>query len=278
MDTVKVNNVVDYLSQILRVSKNSDEEIFYRGYSKTSYLLEPSIYRSKSIENENKLIKEVIYRSPNSFKDDKTQLEKLVRLQHFGLPTRLLDITENALVALYFACKSNECDGKIEVFKIPKDYIKYYDSDTVSILANLSNMEGNFSIRDIYDQTIEDFNNTVIIKNLIHQIKEEKNYFRPIIKAEDLEKVIVVKAKNSNERIIRQSGAFFIFGISRDKTKHAKFNEDWIVKFNNQSYITIPENSKKSLLEELKILGINKSVLFPEIEKLTDYIQEIINI
>lgn len=40
-------------------------------------------------------------------------------MQHYGLPTRLMDVTESPLVALYFACigdKEKKCDGEVFIF------------------------------------------------------------------------------------------------------------------------------------------------------------------
>ena len=38
-------------------------------------------------------------------------------MQHYGLPTRILDITANTLVALYFAVSENEDkDGVVYLF------------------------------------------------------------------------------------------------------------------------------------------------------------------
>jgi len=71
--------------------------------------------------------------------------DRLVRMQHFGLPTRLLDVSLNPLVALYFATdpgpdKKAASDGVVTAFAVPEAREKYYDSDSVSCIANLANM------------------------------------------------------------------------------------------------------------------------------------------
>ena len=46
----------------------------------------------------------MVAHEPQSFSECKSALDYLVQMQHYGLPTRLLDMTTNPLVALYFAC------------------------------------------------------------------------------------------------------------------------------------------------------------------------------
>ena len=88
-----------------------------------------------------------------------------------------------------------------------------------------------------------------------------------------------MKPKLDNPRIVRQQGAFLIFGAESsfvyNSTKPMpEIKKDWIIKGNNNNKIIIKSSKKESILKELDKLGINKSTLFPEIDKVADYIKE----
>ena len=112
-----------FANELRRLFKRKDKEssalryrVFYRGISNSSYLPIPSIYRGNNFQYENTFINEIRISNPD-FVSGKTYIDELSALQHYGCPTRLLDLTTNPLVALYFACEGeDEIDGSVLFF------------------------------------------------------------------------------------------------------------------------------------------------------------------
>lgn len=260
--------------------------IFFRGHSNKNYKLEPYIYRDDIIKSEHIIFKELLLRCPQDFEHCKTTFEFLVKMQHYSLPTRLLDITTNPLIALYFACQSkSKNDAELIIFKVPKSSIKYYDSDTVSILSNLSRIPCDIYIPksidtkllfldDGFDEMCKEFNTLYSIKKLVYEIQSEKPHFEPRIEPDVLSRVLCVKPRMDNQRVIRQDSAFFLFGIDDfNKDIPAKLNDSLIL--TKDKKIIIPSSDKQRILSQLEILGITEATIFPEIEKVATYIKRI---
>lgn len=70
-----------------------------------------------------------------------------------------------------------------------------------------------------------------------------------------------------NPRIIRQSGAFFLYGINGNKSTPASLNFGYKVYIINKAH-------KQKIRKQLEALGIDKSTLFPEVEHVAEHIKD----
>lgn len=274
-----ISELLEHISELSDSEDNDKGMIFYRGHSNTSYELKPYVYREKGfITHEDHMHKELIGQVPAEFSRCTSTFERLVKMQHYGLPTRLLDITTNPLVALYFACKNYpEKTGVLYRFTVPKEYIKYYDSDAVSVISNISRRPISFSIDSSHKiapsdteeerkDKITKFNSTPDIGYLLHEIRGEKPHFQPLIDIEDIERVYCVLPKMDNPRIIRQNGAFFLFGIQGEKKNPADFIFE-------KTEFRIAGECKKKILQQLEIMGVDEASLFPDIDHASEHVR-----
>lgn len=264
------------LLSIMPELEDRDSLFFFRGHANKKFSLLPSIYRNKRwLSNEDKIIREIIMRCPNEFSSTRSSFEKLVKMQHYDLPTRLLDITENPLVALYFACVGEEeQDGEIIFFKIPKSEVKYFDSDTVSVISNVAWAKADFEVAYRFDGNYKKFHhkdNHHALK-LMHDIKQEKPHFLERINPNHVKSVVCVKPKMDNPRVVRQDGAFLLFGIGQNKHTPATLPEEWVFRPKHKRYI-IKSSDKLSILKQLSGVGISKAKLFPEMDMVSQFIK-----
>ncbi len=113
----EINSVEGFLDLLFKTPAKPATETFFRGHNDLNYQLEPSLLRTRDdggyayLPNEDRLCKELLISHYDEFQSDQYCFDRLVRMQHYELPTRLLDISGNPLVALFFACSPGRAGG-----------------------------------------------------------------------------------------------------------------------------------------------------------------------
>jgi hypothetical protein len=237
---------------------NNLNNAYFRGHADKKWELKPSLFRNNNLIYEHELFKKAQNTLWFELQNTKTHLERLIILQHHGLSTRLLDVTTNPLIALYFACLDNKNDKGEETDGVV--YCSYYNDGSF----NNNNIE---KICEFINEKQPDEICSTLPKIVL---KEEVN--------EDLlTKSHFILPPYNNKRIIAQGGAFLLPPLyEKSGTKWCLNSQPLKTKDCFPKKKIIPANDKKTLLNELMRYGIHEGTLFPDMEHKIAHIQKTI--
>lgn len=251
----------------------------YRGQANVQWELAPSLYRKGLFGLESLLLMELMHIAPAEFSGNR--FDTLVKLQHYGLPTRLLDTTTNPLIALFFACyeeKERDNDGIVYVFPhmpvswstdpligLVMDYVFEYQPKRVWLDEFLKNSMEKYHA--VAHRLMPDN-----INSLLHYLTIP---------------AFAIMPSKTNERINVQDGAFLVFGMKL-ASKEISTNEGTLGRvyynfepakitptdriFSKDDSILIPAMCKSKILRQLDTIGINIYKLFPDLSHKIEHV------
>ena len=249
---IPVNSVQEFVARVTEEPLNAKDRLdfnvssgtFYRGQADSSWYLCPSLYREDLFHQERTLISELRRVRPEEFKG-LTEFDILVKMQHYGLPTRLLDMTHNPLVALYFACESaTERDGSVYAFRNMPVF-----------------WQENYAVRLIMSYVFDFSGPKLDLGRFVRVVSkdpivsgtwnEESELRDTVLHYLTKVPVIAVRPSLANLRISRQDGAFLLFGMILEK-KEVSTNPGTKGDDCTWSYLLIQE------IKRLSIYGISR--------------------
>jgi hypothetical protein len=228
---------------------------WFRGVGVTSHRLVPSLYRHPTITDVEQLIaleRKLIQRfrersipyqaSPHVMRDD---WDLLFLMQHFGVPTRLLDWTESPYIGLFFALTS-----------APLDPASQLPADAAAVWVLRPVAWNNHALSDIgFDEGIL----SVGAKPLEPWTPgPDTDYMRVF--------PVAMYGLHNSPRIVAQRGVFTIFGKATDAFDEVHqaggYPSDTLLK------IEVSATAILALLEQLIAVGITDSMIYPDLEGL----------
>lgn len=232
---------IDNLLAIIKEANTSfSSPPWYRGIGAESYKLLPSLYRSSKdihelISIQKKLVAEFDRKSvlmEQGSKHDLQISDKLTQMQHYGIPTTMMDWTVSPLIALYFALITSIKDEK----------------DENALLYCLDAEKWNNDIRPNAANPIRDLGELDQLGlNPFNMNRTQPLAFFP---------------KLINPRINRQLGTFVVFGDGKVPMEETEYNA-------NLLKIVILKDHVSDLYKELSLLGVSAISVYPDLTGLS---------
>lgn len=239
----------------------SDANTFFRGQKMKHRKITTSLSRNENyIRNEHHMYSETVRTKTDDLSAFNYPIEMLSKMQHYGLPTRLIDFSISPLIALFFAVQDETPDesGAVYVFKRKSTEYDEVMPQIVSLLPLVDTLSVDALIEQysaVFDDSIDD----ETIKANINGI----SFIKYSSKIED-----------TNPRLYNQKGTFAVCGnaLNDDGTISNRISELDVE--DADTAILIAGVYKKHILDELKLyFGIDENYIYPEFTAWADYMK-----
>ncbi|QGQ44757.1 FRG domain-containing protein [Metabacillus sediminilitoris] len=252
-------NSISIFNKVIEHYSN-EKDVWFRGQGAKYEEITSSIARDKGYLNyEFALYAESIEMKQNEFEPLSKPIQRLAKLQHYGIPTRLIDVTTEPLIALFFAVQdTKKDDGYVYLYSQKSHEMNSKQINLLSLLATLKD----YDIGNIQQQYKCYFYES-ISKEEILNLAEETIFVKPLDELKEL-----------NPRLYNQKGTFAICGniVEGEKILRQLKTLDTIEPI---AIVKIPYEYKASVKRELdEKYGINETFIYPELPSVAEYIKE----
>lgn len=245
-DTARsIEELLEKVLTLLRQMPES-ETFWYRGINCDKFELCPKIMREGHgheavFAREKRLLTRFRQRSLPYWPEGYPQndWEQLFAMQHYGVPTRLLDWSENLFIATYFALQEpiiHEHPGQCKPVIWCMDPIKWNRAAP----------------------GLSEFGNTI---RILATSDDEAESYRPETPRPHRPKTpVAIFGSHNSRRIVAQQGNFTVWGSENKPMEHfANIATDTLL------WKLILTGERKKLYRELRMLGFSETMIFPEL-------------
>ena len=235
----KAHKLADLIEAAHKAERQFEGQVWFRGHAQHDWHLVPSAHRKNPVL-ESQFIHHFRLRAPSlalNCPNHKDYASWLPLMQHYGLPTRLLDWTESLLVATFFALPqdTDDTDGAIWMLAPGK----------------LNELSIGYIIPFLADERAKPF-----IADAFSGNSKSEN-----------QNTIAVLAPRTDRRMAAQLGNYSIHGNREALELHPESSRFL-------SRIIIPVASQGKIRTDLSVSGIRRSSLFPDLANLAHEISE----
>lgn len=234
----KILKYADILTAALVANESHSLPCWYRGQAANEWKLQPHIFRENApTADESKMLGFFMQEAPAQYDrcpSESDQFGWLSLMCHYGLPTRLLDWTKSILVAAFFATDEQnlkEKDSDGAVWALSPTHL-------IAATASDTRIPGPDS-ELIYDLVSSAFEGG-----------ESPMTAMPVI------------PRKMDLRMVLQQSRFTIHGSA--EPFEDSFEAKYLLRF------TIPSGAKTRIQQELRLLGITRNTLFPDLASLAE--------